>query len=77
MPSSYRDLDVWKRSKALVLRTYQLTGGFPRREVFGIAAQMRSAALSVPANIAEGQGRMGGDGVHPLPPHLPEQPGRA
>ncbi|MCE5237071.1 four helix bundle protein [bacterium] len=60
MPSSYRDLDVWKRSKALVLRTYQLTGGFPRHEVFGIVAQMRSAALSVPANIAEGQGRMGG-----------------
>lgn len=57
MPSSYRDLDVWKRSKALVVRTYRLTAGFPPTEMFGIVSQMRSAALSVPANVAEGQGR--------------------
>jgi len=57
MPSSYRELDVWKRSKALVVRTYGLTAGFPPAEMFGIVSQMRSAALSVPANVAEGQAR--------------------
>lgn len=53
----YRDLEVWKRSHALVLRIYQLTKGFPDDERFGMTSQLRRAAVSVPANIAEGSKR--------------------
>ena len=56
MPSAQRfeDLLVWQRSHQLALRVYRLTNDFPKREIFGLAAQMRRAAVSVPANIAEG-----------------------
>lgn len=53
----YRDLEVWKRSHALVLRIYQLTKSFPDDERFGMTSQLRRAAVSVPANIAEGSKR--------------------
>lgn len=53
----YRDLDVWKRSHALVVRIYQLTKSFPDEERFGLTSQLRRAAVSVPANIAEGSKR--------------------
>jgi four helix bundle protein len=53
----YRDLEVWKRSHALVLRIYQLTNSFPDDERFGMTSQLRRAAVSVPANIAEGSKR--------------------
>ena len=52
-----RDLIVWQRAIELVLETYRLTESFPKREIYGLAAQMRSAAVSIPANIAEGRGR--------------------
>jgi four helix bundle protein len=54
---SHRDLIVWQRALELVQEVYGVTGGFPRREEFGLAAQMRRAAVSIPANIAEGHGR--------------------
>src|SRR5829696_5247711 len=49
----FEDLLVWQKSHAVVRRVYQLTKGFPRHELFGLTSQMRRAAVSVPANIAE------------------------
>ncbi len=54
---SYRDLRVWQDSMTLAERAYRLTREFPREEMFGLSAQIRRAAASIPANIAEGHGR--------------------
>ena len=54
---SHRDLIVWQRSMDLVEVVYTTTRSFPRGEMFGLTSQMRRAASSVPANIAEGYGR--------------------
>jgi four helix bundle protein len=54
---NYRDLVVWQRSMDLVEEVYRAIGTFPRDERFGLTIQMRRAAVSVPCNIAEGQGR--------------------
>ena len=54
---SYRDLIVWQRAMKLVKLAYLFTAGHPREEVYGLTAQLRRAAVSVPANIAEGTGR--------------------
>jgi four helix bundle protein len=54
---SYRDLEVWQKSMDLVEEIYRLTRGFPKEEQFGLTSQIRRAAVSVPANIAEGYGR--------------------
>jgi four helix bundle protein len=54
---SYRDLDVWKISIEFVKEVYRLTSKFPRTEVYGLTNQIRKAAVSIPSNIAEGQGR--------------------
>ena len=51
---SFEDLLVWKKAHAYVLEIYRITKGFPRDEIFGLTAQMRRAAASIPANIAEG-----------------------
>ena len=65
--TGYRDLDVWQLSMDLVERSYRLTEKFPRSEEFGLRAQIRRAAVSVPSNIAEGQGRSTtGEYVHHL-----------
>ena len=62
---SYRDLVVWQRAIALVVGTYELTRSFPSAERFGLTSQMRRAGVSVPANIAEGNGRVHrGEYVH-------------
>jgi len=55
----FEDLIVWQKSHALTLRVYQLTRGFPKDELFGITSQMRRAAVSVAANIAEGFSKKG------------------
>ena len=55
----FEELSVWQKSHQLVLRVYKMTAGFPKSETFGLAAQMRRAAVSVPANIAEGFKRRG------------------
>lgn len=54
---SYRDLEVWKISISFVKEVYRLTGNFPSSEIYGLANQIRRAAVSIPSNIAEGQGR--------------------
>lgn len=54
---SYRDLDIWKKGIKLSLEIYSLTSSFPDLERFGLTSQLRRAATSVPANIAEGYGR--------------------
>lgn len=54
---SYRDLKVWQLGMEIVERSYQLTKSFPREEVYGLSSQLRRAAVSIPANIAEGHAR--------------------
>lgn len=55
--TSYRDLLVWQRSMDLAQAIYATTSRFPPAERFGLTAQMRRAAVSIPSNIAEGQSR--------------------
>jgi four helix bundle protein len=53
----FRKLEVWQRGQALVLSIYRATAAYPNFERFGLTSQMRRAAASIPANIAEGCGR--------------------
>jgi len=53
---SYKDLDVWQVAMTLAQESYLLTARFPKDETYGMAAQIRRAAVSIPANIAEGYG---------------------
>jgi four helix bundle protein len=55
---SYRDLVVWQKAIALIVRLYALTKPFPVDERFGLTQQMRRAAVSIAANIAEGHARL-------------------
>jgi four helix bundle protein len=55
--ASYQDLDVWKLAIDLTEDCYRLTASFPRDELFGLSSQIKRAAVSIPANIAEGYGR--------------------
>src|SRR6266699_2618337 len=55
--SSYKDLIVWRKGIDLVKAVYQISHGFPVDERFGLTTQLRRAAVSIPSNIAEGQGR--------------------
>jgi four helix bundle protein len=54
---SYRDLLVWQKGMELVRGIYRITRGFPDEEKYGLASQLRRAAVSIPSNIAEGYGR--------------------
>jgi four helix bundle protein len=54
---SFEKLKVWQESRVLVKKIYQISQGFPTEERFGLTAQIRSAAISIPSNIAEGAGR--------------------
>ncbi|MGH9313218.1 MAG: four helix bundle protein [Vicinamibacterales bacterium] len=51
---TFEDLIVWRKAHECVLGIYRPTGSFPREEVYGLTAQVRKAAVSIPANIAEG-----------------------
>jgi four helix bundle protein len=54
---SYRDLVVWQKAMDMVVEAYRISERLPSTEKFGLAAQIQRAAVSVPANIAEGHGR--------------------
>ncbi|MDZ8183597.1 MAG: four helix bundle protein [Nostoc sp. ChiSLP02] len=54
---SYKDLKVWQEGMNLAEACYQLTIAFPKEELYGMTSQIRRAAASIPANIAEGYGR--------------------
>jgi len=56
---TFQDLVVWQKAHQFVLGIYALTAGFPKQETYGLSSQMRRAAVSVPANIAEGFRRRG------------------
>ena len=51
---SFEDLFVWKKAHELVISVYKATKKYPKDELYGLVSQMRRAAVSVPANIAEG-----------------------
>jgi four helix bundle protein len=53
----YRELIVWQKAMDLVEKVYLLTAKFPKEEIYGLTAQIRRAAVSIPSNVAEGQGR--------------------
>jgi four helix bundle protein len=55
----FKKLDVWRQTQKLAGSIYRLTHGFPSTERYGLSAQMRRAAVSVSANLAEGCGRQG------------------
>jgi len=55
---TYRELLVWQKAKALAAQIYRATKQFPKPETYGLTSQIRRAAVSVPSNIAEGQGRL-------------------
>lgn len=57
MIKSHRDLIVWQKAVAFVTTCYQITKRFPKEELYGLTSQLRRAAVSVPANVAEGHGR--------------------
>ena len=56
---SFKDLVVWQKAHALVLEVYKYSANFPKSEMYGLTSQLRRAAISVPANIAEGFKRKG------------------
>lgn len=62
---SYQDLLVWQKAMDYVEICYKITRQFPKEEIFGLSSQLKRAAVSVPSNIAEGQGRMSrGEYIH-------------
>src|SRR5258708_18176840 len=63
---SFRDLIAWQKAMDLVDMVYDLTEGFPSREHFGLAYQLRKSAVSIPSNIAEGSRRKTPGYVHHL-----------
>ena len=65
--NSYRDLRVWQKAMDLVVASYEATKQLPQSELYGLASQIQRAAVSIPANIAEGHGREHlGDYLHHL-----------
>jgi four helix bundle protein len=58
MGHSYQDLIAWQKAMDLAEEVYKATRGFPKHELYGLTSQLRRAAVSVPSNIAEGQGRL-------------------
>jgi four helix bundle protein len=64
---SYRDLRVWQKAMDLVVESYKVVSLLPKNEIYSLATQIQRAAVSIPANIAEGHGREHlGDYLHHL-----------
>ena len=59
LTNSFTDLRMWQKSHQFVLSVYKVTENFPKNELFGLTSQLRRAAVSIPANIAEGYKRKG------------------
>ena len=55
----FKQLKVWEKSHRFTLAIYQITGHFPKNELYGLISQLRRAVASIPTNIAEGYGRNG------------------
>ena len=64
MGQSYRDLIDWQKAMDFVMDVHRTSKGFPRDELFGLASQLRRAAVGVPTNIAEGQARFSANEFH-------------
>ena len=58
MSHRYQDLIAWQKARRLATEIYRVTESFPKTEIYGLTSQLRRAAVSVPSNIAEGQGRL-------------------
>jgi four helix bundle protein len=58
MPTSFRELEIWRRAIAWSVAVHRATRAFPREESWGLTAQVRRASVSVASNIAEGHGRL-------------------
>lgn len=58
MSHRYQDLIAWQKAKRLATEIYRATESFPKAEMYGLTSQLRRAAVSVPSNIAEGEGRL-------------------
>jgi four helix bundle protein len=58
MKQSYKDLIAWQKAIKMVTEVYRITYTFPKEELYGLSSQLRRSAVSVPSNIAEGQGRL-------------------
>lgn len=56
-PEAVRNLQIWQEGMAIVREVYRLTQSWPKEEIYGLTAQARRAAVSIPANLAEGLGR--------------------
>ena len=59
LSKSFENVEIWKKAHKFVLDVYRLTENFPKRELFGLTSQFRRAAVSIPANFAEGFKKIG------------------
>jgi len=71
MSGSYREIKVWQKAIELVVDIYSCTRSFPREELYGLAGQLRRAAVSIASNIAEGKGRRGAASQRDHEPGVP------
>jgi four helix bundle protein len=60
----FRKLKVWEEGHKMTLTSYKLTSDFPKQELFGLTSQIRRCSASIPANVAEGCGRVGNTELH-------------